>query len=254
MNAKTVSSIPHQCKDITGQKFNRMTVSGFSHIRRYTDSAVAMWDCVCDCGEKRTLDGRALRSGKTKSCGCYRDEVISTANTTHGYTVNRTVPPSYMSWQHMRDRCYNPETKYWPRYGGRGIQVCSRWRNSFGEFAKDMFESWKPKLKIDRINNDGHYSCGHCDECNRNGWPANCKWSTDTEQARNRSSNRIIEISSIKKPLYFWLELLGVKRGAFYTRLNKGMDEVSALMMNYCGKPIAERIPAEVPTASPSAS
>jgi hypothetical protein len=70
-------------------------------------------------------------------------------------------------------------------YGGRGIRVCERWRNDRLAFYADMMP--KPDgLTLDRIDNDGHYSCGKCPECRREGWPLNCRWATWKEQAANK--------------------------------------------------------------------
>lgn len=84
---------------------------------------------------------------------------------------------TYHVWYSMRDRCTNPNSQRYSYYGGRGIQVCERWLNSFDAFMEDM--GLKPDgLSIDRINNDGNYE------------PANCRWATDLEQSRNQRKRR----------------------------------------------------------------
>ena len=82
--------------------------------------------------------------------------------------------PEYTAWANVIQRCTNKNKRDYAWYGGRGIKVCDRWLESFDNFLEDMGEKPSPNHSIDRINNDGDYS------------PENCKWSTATEQARNK--------------------------------------------------------------------
>jgi hypothetical protein len=84
----------------------------------------------------------------------------------------------YGVWTGMIQRCSNPESAHYERYGGRGIEVCLRWRNSFENFLADMGIRPSPNHQIDRRNNDGHYE------------PTNCRWTTPSLNCANRSTRR----------------------------------------------------------------
>lgn len=87
-----------------------------------------------------------------------------------------TRTPEYNAWDGLIQRCTNPNQRGWMDYGGRGITVCDRWRESFPAFLADMGEKPEPKAQysIDRIDNDRGYE------------PDNCKWATRSEQQKNR--------------------------------------------------------------------
>lgn len=91
----------------------------------------------------------------------------------------RTHPREYQSWRSARNRCFNSAAEAFPYYGGRGISMCDRWRESFAAFVQDM-GARPPSASLERIDNDGDYE------------PANCRWASKHDQMRNRRSNVLV--------------------------------------------------------------
>lgn len=149
--------------DITGQTFGKLTALKEEGRNK---SGNITWNCVCTCGNATVVVGSDLRKLRTQSCGCHRKE----AATTHGFRHTQ----EYNSWRAMKERCYNPKSKSFENYGGRGIGMCSEWRESFQNFYNDMGAKPSSAHSIDRKDINGDYN------------PDNCKWSTRTEQSRNR--------------------------------------------------------------------
>lgn len=91
--------------------------------------------------------------------------------------------PLYVTWIGMRQRCHNPNDPKYPLYGERGIKVCERW-NDFRKFVADMGPKPRPRMTIERMDNDGDYE------------PLNCIWGTPVQQAANRRPARQRERNS----------------------------------------------------------
>jgi len=78
----------HSCnfQDLTGQQFNRLSVVELAPRR----SGRTYWSCVCDCGKAVIVEAGNLKSGGTKSCGCFLDLMMRMRNqsrTIHGHTL-----------------------------------------------------------------------------------------------------------------------------------------------------------------------
>jgi len=190
--------------DLSGQRFGRLAVlSRGPNIRKESG-----WNCMCDCGRATFVRGYNLRQGLTKSCGCYNREVTTAlrkSEKTHGMSSS----PIYRSWRSMIDRCENPRSPDYKRYGGRGISVCRRWRKSFENFYADMGD--RPSNKtIDRLDLDKGYE------------PANCRWATRKEQANNKRSCVLICCFGRTQNVAQWAEELGVSHSTILNRLRRG--------------------------------
>lgn len=170
-----------------GEKYGRLTVASLEGRRH----AKKLWRCNCECGGSTVTTTQKLRSGHTKSCGCYAREVSSKngiLNASHGHARSKNSR-TYSTWKAMMTRCTNEKAKSYAKYGGRGINVCERWR-VFDNFLADMGE--RPEgTTIDRINNHAGYSV------------ENCRWATPAQQSRNQTTTKLTEEAAkeIKKML-----------------------------------------------------
>lgn len=129
--------------------------------------------CKCDCGGTKVIRGHTLRSGSSTSCGCFHKEQLATRSITHGHAKGRKHTRTYRAYNKMIERCYYQKSQNYPYYGGLGIKVCKRWKDSFENFLEDMGECPKG-LTLDRRNNWRGYSKN------------NCRWATKKEQSNNR--------------------------------------------------------------------
>jgi hypothetical protein len=116
----------------------------------------------------------------------------------------------------MKCRCYNPKDINYLRYGGRGITVCDRWRDSFTNFLADMGECPK-RLTLDRIDNDGNYEAG------------NCRWATPKQQQRNKRYNLVLTHNGRTQCLKAWAEETGLNYNTLHGRLRNGWSVSEAL-------------------------
>lgn len=118
--------------------------------------------------------------------------------------------PLYFVWKGLRQRCRNPNSPKYPRYGGRGITVDPRW-DDFKQFAEDMGE--RPEgHTIDRIDNDGPYS------------PENCRWATNVQQANNRRQRKdanVLTVNGVTRTVLEWSKLTGINYGTILNRMRK---------------------------------
>lgn len=138
-------------KDETGNKYGRLLVIERDLSKSHHD---AYWICKCDCGKTISTMGNRLRNGSCKSCGCMQKELLSKRQTKHGETNTRI----HNIWSKIKFRCFNPTSKDYSKYGGRGITMCDEWTKSYETFRDWSYANgYKENLTIDRIDNDGNY-------------------------------------------------------------------------------------------------
>lgn len=224
MSSKDATKRPYR-KDLTGLMVGRWTVlreveprvNAHGWRRRY-------WLCRCECGTEKEVDGGSLRGKYTLSCGCLRDEITRKKFAIHGEGSTKRRTFEYSVWAGIVKRCCNQRAPNYRIYGGRGITICDRWRNSFVAFLEDMGRSPSRKHSIDRIDNNGHYE------------PGNCRWATRREQGLNKRANRLLAWRGETKPMAEWARLMGLTTQLVWMRLSMGWSVAEAL-----GTPVGKR-------------
>lgn len=126
---------------------------------------------------------------------------------THGQTHSR----AFRSWDAMKQRCTNPNSSDYHRYGGKGVVICKRWLDSFENFLEDMGE--RPEgTSLDRYpDKHGNYE------------PNNCRWATPSEQQRNLRNNQYLTYDDQTKLLVDWAVEKEIPIGLLRTRFNNGL-------------------------------
>lgn len=117
----------------------------------------------------------------------------------------------YAVYHGMKQRCYNPASEYYFRYGGRGIKICDEWLDSYETFrAWAMENGYEEGLSIDRIENDSDYS------------PTNCRWVDQEMQNNNKENNVYITYKSHRFTINKWAEITGLSNRTIGNRLYSG--------------------------------
>lgn len=181
-----------------GARFGRLT------LERELDrqNGMRFWQVKCDCGVSfQALQKSFSSGGKRRSCGCQSRQEI-------GHGLSNT--PEYRHWVNMISRAENPNTPGFQDYGGRGIAVCTRWRENFANFYEDMGRRPSRFHSVDRIDVNGNYE------------PENCRWATRSEQNRNQRSNHLVEVGGRTMTLAGAVEVAPVPYNTVLYRLKRG--------------------------------
>lgn len=118
----------------------------------------------------------------------------------------------------MIQRCTNPNSTYFPRYGGRGITVCHEWRtrNNFKEWA--LSHGYRNDLTVDRIDNDKGYS------------PDNCRWVTPSQNCCNRSTTHFVTAFGKRQSLMEWSRELNISYNTLKKRVTDHHEDGEYLL------------------------
>lgn len=169
-------------EDYIGKKFNRLTILADGGHIVFPSGRKVQVEAQCECGVIKKYTLANLKNGNSKSCGCYNLELLIT----HGMHKTR----QYQCWADMKTRCDNVDHKWYPSYGGRGIDYQESWKQ-FENFWDDMREGYQDDLTLDRIDNSAGYS------------KDNCRWSDSSIQSHNQrksagSKNKYIGVKKHK--------------------------------------------------------
>lgn len=207
-----------------GDRFGRLTVIERSedHVSK-SGKRYAMYLCRCDCGKEKSIDKVNLVSGKTMSCGCLRNERVTDAISTHGDANSRL----YNVWCAMKRRCYNKSTKEFSLYGGRGIDVCDEWRNSYEAFRDwalqngYRYDAARGECTLDRIDCNGGYR------------PDNCRWVDTRTQMNNVRYNHYETYNGETHTISEWGRILNIDPQKIRNRMRYGWSFKRAVETDY---------------------
>ena len=162
-------------EDLTGKLFGRWRVIQEASPRvQPSGRRQTMWQCLCECGSVKDVAANSLSKGVSRSCGCLNADLASQRVETHG--LSKTS--EYKTWQNIKSRCYEPKSRGFENYGGRGIEVCDRWLESFENFHEDMGNKPSKGHSIERVDVNGNYCAD------------NCLWIEKGRQSRNQRKKK----------------------------------------------------------------
>lgn len=210
MTGNDCIAMPLKVKNLLGHAYGEWTVIQYAGIA--SNSRKAAWLCECKCGTRKVITSNNLK--RALSCGCGRREKTILRNTTHG----RARSPEHRAWCAMKKRCYNQNDPRYKDWGGRGVIVCDKWRNSFESFLSDMGSRPSNKHSVDRIDVNGNYE------------PENCRWATSDIQATNTRRNVKLTIGVDTRCLSEWAREAGVHPATFANRVEANWSEDDLLL------------------------
>ena len=197
-------------EDFVGKRFGMLTAN-----RMFRDGSIPRVECVCDCGSIKTVNGRDLRTGGIKSCGCLRSITFKKTFTKHGNYINRRGTKEYTAWRGIILRCSGLVSKQY--YLDKGITIYPEWENDFSAFLSHIGPAPTKLHTVERIDNNLGYQ------------PGNVRWATRQEQARNRGNGVYVTVDGAKMLLVEAAERYSISAKMVRDRLKYGWSEDAAL-------------------------
>lgn len=199
-----------------GKKFGHLTILGLCPELKRPPQYREYCKVLCDCGRIKNVILSCVLRGGTTSCGCLQKEIASKKSFKHGDSKSR--PRLYRIWENLNSRCNYSNNTYYKNYGGRGIKVCSEWRNYENFRSWALSHGYEGYLTIDRIDVNGNYC------------PENCRWTTAKEQSRNKTTNHLLTLGGKTQCIVSWCEELRLNPNTLHKRLKLGWSVEKALL------------------------
>ena len=192
-------------KDISNQKFNRMTAVKFLGKNKHNHN---VWLFRCECGTFKACEEYSVRSGRTKSCGCFNYENLKSGNNRRKHGKHETR--LYRIWKGIHARCDHPIGK---SQCYKNVFYCDEWKDFEPFYEWSMSHGYQDNLSIDRIDNDKGYS------------PDNCRWVTMKQQADNRRTSRFVTFNGRTQTVTDWMQEFGFTQASFYRWVDEGLTD-----------------------------
>lgn len=202
-----------QLIDLTGQRFGRWTVieqaepgEGFS----------TRWLCECDCGRRRTVSSQLLRSGRSRSCGCLRDEMMMQGGPNGSKTDSITRLKKI--WFSICRACEDKHNPRYAKFGAKGIKMCKEWRSNYHKFANWSFANgYRADTFLLRFDKDQDYA------------PWNCHWTDEMNKGQGRKGSIMLTANGETHSMAEWSRITGLHRSSIEERLLRGATPEEAV-------------------------
>lgn len=148
---------------------------------------------------------------------CKGYDIVRIGITTHHKTKSRL----FKIWESMKERCCREKHAHFKDYGGRGIAVCSEWKDSFDAFYDwAVNHGYKDNLTIDRKDVNGNYE------------PSNCRWITPKEQQNNKRNNHFVTVDGVKMTISQCSDKYGISKSTIRWRANNNRNIITGARMD----------------------